>query len=95
MEKTYDCITCKKQQLIFFLKKLFGVKFYALFGNFHFKFTFHILRVGIIFIRYAQNRKIGNQINLSVNVSNKTNAKAKADLPEITDKLYHRMANIG
>jgi hypothetical protein len=24
---------------------LFGVKFYALFSNFHFKFTFHILRV--------------------------------------------------
>ena len=27
-------------------KELFGVKFYALFGNFHFKFTFHIWRVG-------------------------------------------------
>ena len=25
---------------------MFGVKFYALFGNFHFKFTFHIIRVG-------------------------------------------------
>ena len=44
-KKTYDCIKCKKQ-LICFLKKLFGVKFYVLFGNFHLKFIFHILRVG-------------------------------------------------
>ena len=46
MKKTYDCIKCNKQQLIFFLKKMFGVKLYAFFGNFHIKFTFQILSVG-------------------------------------------------
>ena len=46
MEK-HDCIKCKKKhKKNSKKKKMFGVKFYALFGNFHFKFTFHILRVG-------------------------------------------------